>query len=109
MAAGGRITNTGAILGGEGGPSNGLVVGAGGVGVDFVQGGRLYNTGLIEGGDGGPGPGSASGGYGVFQRDGGTIVNAGTILGGAGYGTAAAGVSIPASSERRLHRQLLEW
>ena len=68
--------------GGEGGPSDGPVVGAGGVGVDFIQGGRLYNNGLIEGGDSGPGPGSASGGYGVFQRDGGTIVNAGTILSG---------------------------
>jgi len=82
------VGSTGSIIGGTGG--DGFVGGTGGNGVDIAAGGTVTNNlgSTIAGGAGGSGyavQGSAggNGGAGVYL-DGGTLVTAGTIEGGAG-------------------------
>ncbi|HXU99865.1 MAG TPA: hypothetical protein VG166_05150 [Caulobacteraceae bacterium] len=114
VGANGYVSNTGSLHGGGGGAGGGSdsdvggVGGAGGTGIQLsASGGAVANSGLIVGGVGGgggkggwvyagsdgygnnyysPGPGGVggAGGTGVLFASKGSLINTGTVLGGAG-------------------------
>ena len=91
--SGGKLSNSGTISGGAGGGAFGGqfqqpgIAGAGGDGLDAVAA-TVTTTGLIEGGAGGSshfhGMGDGNGGSGVDISLKGSLVNDGTVAGGAG-------------------------
>ena len=91
-----RMTNSGTVIGGGGGQltySEGARSGTGGVGVSVAAQSAVSNTGTIAGGFGGSGPFAGLGGEGAVV-EGGTLVNRGLVIGGAGGQAYAAGGSL---------------
>jgi hypothetical protein len=85
LTFGDRLTNTGTIIGGNGGeptPAPSYYAGGGGYGVRALSA-SVINTGLIAGGTGGPnnGGGDGGGGGGISMVNG-DVSNGGTIDGG---------------------------
>jgi hypothetical protein len=88
FAGGGTLINSGIIVGGSPGSAYRVLGGGGGggSGLEVLAGGMIINTGTIAGANGAYGKMSGGGGGDGIFLDGGTLVNAGAISGGAAGG-----------------------